>query len=97
MILYFFLVFAYLLLELFKHQIDGGKKIGIAFGGDEIVLVLGGNQELDELVIILQIDHDFDLHDPLEKVQKLAGSFSNVILGFLIEMSMAGRDFYLHG
>jgi len=33
----------------------------------------------------------------LKEVQEFAGSFSDVILGFLIEMSMAGRDFYLHG
>ena len=61
------------------------------------MLVLGRDEELDRFFILLEIDDHFDHHEPLKKVQQLAGLFANMILNFLGEMAMTGGYLDLHG
>ena len=81
MILDFFLVTAHLALQLVHHQIHGGHDVVVALTGDEIVLVLRGDQKFDDLHFILQIHGYLDLGQAFEVTQQLFRLFANKLLG----------------
>ena len=53
MVLDFFLVAAQLALQLGQGQIDRRQQVGMALAGDEVVLVLGLDDELDRFLVVL--------------------------------------------
>ena len=59
-------------LELIHDQVDRCQHVGVRLPGDEIVLVLGGDHELDDFVdIVLEVDGDLDDGEALKDVEEV--------------------------
>jgi hypothetical protein len=97
MVLHFLFVLYDLAFQFIKDEIESGVDILASFRCDKVVLVLCRHEEFDNDLSLFGIDQNFDHHDALEKVQELAGFFTNVLLSFLTQMPVAGGNLDLHG
>lgn len=76
------------------------QHVGIVVGGDELAVVLGSCDNLDlQLSVVppVKIDGDLDHRETVEEVEELFRLLLELLLGGIVQVPVAGRDFHLHG
>src|SRR5262245_57628735 len=94
-----FFIAAKLSLKLVQHQIDRREHVVLILAGDEVVLVLGLNEELDEglvLLGLLDVHRDLDHGQPVEHVGKFERLLADDCLGCITEVTVPDGDLHLH-
>ena len=85
------------LLDLFQGRLDDADEAVPLLVGHEIVLVLGGDLQVDlRLLGIAEIDDDFNGHQAVENPPQFLGLGSQFGLGRLGQMPMPGGNAQLH-
>ena len=95
-LLHLLLVASQLLFELGDGAFDGGHQLGMSLVSDEVMFVLGGHQNLDRFLVLLQVGGDFDNRKSLEVVQKLFGLFPDHLLSRFTQVPVASGNLDLH-
>src|SRR5262249_30248216 len=91
------LVAAQLLLDLVQGQVHGGEQFAVGLAGNEVVLVLGLDDELHVLAVLAEIDGDLDHGQPLEVVEQFLSFLPDVVLCVFVQVAVASGDLDLHG
>lgn len=93
----FLFVLTKLHFDFVNHAVDGRHQLGGLIFGDEVVLVLGIDAQLDlSTVFLFQVDREFDFRNPIEKADQLIQLRAKLLLSRFAQLSVACRDLSLH-
>ncbi len=96
-LLNFLFVFAKLLLQFVDSRVNGPHQVVRLVMGHKIVLVLGGNLEVDAgCGFIRQIDDHFDGSQPVVKPRQFFRFRSDFVLRCFAELTVSGGNLDLH-
>src|SRR5205085_1251719 len=70
--------------------------LAVALAGDEVVLVLRRDEDLDGPLVLVEVHGDLDHAQALEEVEQFQGFLTDHLLGGLAQVAVPGGDLDLH-